>query len=99
MGRGYEVIASGAVPLTPVVFHQHPDKSTLGMEEGQPRPNLGPDAEEVELDAEAAVVAPLLFLAPPQVTLEGLLARPNRAVDALKHLVLLAAAPVCPGDV
>src|SRR4028118_2416748 len=48
VGRGDEVVASGPVPLTPVVLHQHPDQSTLGMEERQTRTDVGVEAEEVE---------------------------------------------------
>ena len=55
------------------------------------------EAEQVELDAEAPVVALLRLLASPQVLIELLLGRPDRAVDALEHRALLVAAPVRPG--
>src|SRR5215207_2516885 len=69
------------------------------MEECQTRPDVGLDAEEVELAAETAVVAPLLFLTPPQVALQLLLAGPDGAVDTLEHPVLFAPPPVRTGDV
>ncbi len=55
------------------------------------------EAEQVELDAEPAMVALLGLLAPPQVCVELLLGRPRRAVDALEHRPLLVAAPVRAG--
>ena len=44
------------------------------------------------------MVALLGLLAPPQVLVELLLGRPDRAVDALEHRPLLVAAPVRAGD-
>jgi hypothetical protein len=49
---------------------------------------------EVELRADAAVVALLRLLEHVQVGFLVLLLRPRRAVDALEHLVLRVAAPV-----
>jgi hypothetical protein len=56
------------------------------------------DAEQVEVLADAAVVALLRLLEPGQVGLEGLGVRPGGAVDALQLLVAGVAAPVGPGD-
>jgi hypothetical protein len=98
VGRGDEVVAAGAMPLPPVVLHDRAHQSAPRMEQGQPRPGLGLDAEQVELGAEATVV-PFLLLAPPEVALQLSPVRPDRAVDALEHPVLLAPAPVRPGDI
>ena len=56
------------------------------------------DAEEVELLAEAAVVALLGFLDALEIRLEFLLVGERGAVDALEHRVLLVAAVVGTGD-
>ena len=52
------------------------------------------EAEQVELNAQLAVVALLGLLAPPQEMIELLLRWPGRAVDALHRWPLLVAAPV-----
>src|SRR2546428_3465415 len=43
------------------------------------------EAEQVELDPEPPVVSLLRFLATPEVVLELLLRRPDRAIDPLEH--------------
>src|SRR4051812_24836548 len=63
------------------------------MPESRPRRHVV-ETEQVELDAEAPMVALLRLLAAPQVGVEILLARPRRAVDALEHRALLIAAPI-----
>ncbi len=55
--------------------------------------------EEIEFDAEAAVVAALRLFDPRQVLVELLLARERGAVDALEHRVGFVALPVGAGDV
>src|SRR3712207_7151885 len=62
-----------------------------------PRSTLFPYTTLSRSRAETAMVALLLFLAPQQVALEIVPVRPDRAVDALEHPVLLAAPPVRPG--
>ena len=64
------------------------------MEDREAGAELVGEAEQVELLAEPAVVAPLRLLDPVQVGLEALLRRPGGAVDALQLLVLLVTAPV-----
>src|SRR5688572_25164412 len=66
--------------------------------EHQTRAELFVDAEELELLAEHAVVAPFDLLKSLQVFVECLLIRPYRSVDALKLWVALFAAPVRAGD-
>ena len=70
----------------------------LGVEDGQARADLLGEAEQVELGAELAVVAPLGLLQLVQVGGQRLLRLPRRPVDALELLALLVAAPVGTGD-
>ena len=53
--------------------------------------------EQIELLADAAVIALLGLLQPVQVVIELLLVGPGRAVDPLQHLVARVAAPVGAG--
>ena len=78
-GRNDEIVAAGAVPLAPVILHERADQCALRMKEGQPRTDFGLDTEQVELAAETAVVALLLFLALPEVVLQVLLSGPHRS--------------------
>ena len=55
------------------------------------------DVEQVELAAQAAVIALLGLLEHREVLLQLLLRGPGRAVDALEHLVAMVAAPVGAG--
>ena len=78
------------------VLQRPPQALPLGVPEGRPRRHVV-EAEEVEGDAQAAVVALLGLLAAPQVAVQLLLRGPDRAVDALEHRPLLVAAPVGAG--
>ena len=53
------------------------------------------EIEETEFLAQLAVVALLGFLLAPEIFLELLRRFPGRAIDALQHLVLFIAAPIC----
>src|SRR5690606_40391800 len=66
----------------------------LGVEDGQARTDLVREGEEVQLVAQAAVVAALGLGDPLLVGAQLVLGGPGGAVDALQHRVLLAAAPV-----
>ncbi len=68
--------------------------AALGVEDGQPRPDLGGEGEQVELGADATVVAPFGLLEAVQVLGQGLVGLPGRAVDALELGPVLVAAPV-----
>ena len=70
----------------------------LGWNTARPRADLVGEAEQVELDAELAVVALGRLLEAVEVRLERLLRVPRRAVDALELRVALLAAPVGAGD-
>ena len=64
------------------------------MEHSQTGADLTREGEEVELDTELAVIAPLGLLELVQVRIERGLRLPRRAVDALEHRALLVAPPV-----
>ena len=98
VGRVDEVVAGLHVALPRVVLHETPDGAPLGMEHGEARADLLGEAEEVELCAELAVVAPLRLLELVQVGGERLLGLPGGPVDALQLLALLVAPPVGAGD-
>ena len=68
--------------------------ATLRVEHREARADLVGEREEVELDAELAVVAPLGLLEAVQVLVERGLRLPRGAVDALEHRALLVAPPV-----
>ena len=97
VGRVDEVVARLHVALPRVLLHQPADGAALGVEDGQARADLLGEAEEVELGAELAVVAPLGLLELVQVGGQRLLGLPGRPVDALELLALLVAPPVGPG--
>ncbi len=82
------------VALADVVLHLALEHAALGVEDRQAGADLVGEGEQVELHAEAPVVALLRLLEPVQVVLEVVLRRPGRAVDALQLLVGLVAAPV-----
>ncbi len=92
--RADERVARLHVPLARVLLHLHADRRAVRVEHRQARADLLREGEQVELVAQAAVVAPLGLGKTLEVRLELVLGRPRRAVDALELRVLLAAAPV-----
>ncbi len=77
--------------------HRAPERLVQPPPLGVPERRAGRDvveAEQVELHAQATVVALLRLLASPQVLVELLLRLPDRAVDALHRRARLVAAPV-----
>ena len=56
------------------------------------------DREEIEFDAEFAMIAPLSFLDAGQVRRKFVAVVPRRAVNALEHRLVLVPAPVRSGD-
>src|SRR4030095_83390 len=71
-----------------------PHVPELRVQENNPAARLAVHAEEVEVGAQAAVVALLDLLQPPEVLLELGRGPEGRAVDALHLRALLVAAPV-----
>ena len=94
MGREDEVVAGGLVLGPGVVLHQLADEAALGVEDGQAAADLGREVEQVELEAELAVVAALGLLQPVEVLGQGLVGLPGGAVDALELVAVLVAPPV-----
>jgi hypothetical protein len=74
-----------------------PDDAALGVEHREARSDLVGEAEQVELDAQFAVVALRRLLEPGLIGAQLVLGGPRSPVDALQHRVLLAAAPVRAG--
>ena len=85
------------VPLASVVLHLSADDPALRVEHRQARAEHLRKAEQVKLDPQLAVVALGGLGQPGLVRLEGLPARPGRAVETLQRGVLLVAAPVSGG--
>ena len=56
--RVHELVPRGHVALARVLLHEHADGAALRVEHREPRADLVGEREEVELDAELAVVAP-----------------------------------------
>ncbi len=95
-GRADLLVAAALLELAHGRLQGAPDALALGVPEGRARRDVV-EGEQVELHAEAAVVA-LLGLGPaPQVGVQLLLAGPGRAVHALEHRPGLVAAPVRTG--
>ena len=96
--RGADLLVAGAHVLgAPEVDHRVPEAHALGVEEGEAGALLV-EAEEVEVPADAPVVALAGQLERLEVRRQLLLAREGGAVDAGEHRVLLVAAPVGAGE-
>ncbi len=96
--RGADLLVAGSHVLgAPEVDHRVPQAHAPGVEEGEAGP-LFVEAEQVEVPADAAVVALPGELERLEVRRQLLLAREGGAVDTGEHLVLLVAAPVRSGD-
>src|SRR5439155_23499247 len=91
-GRHLGVPAAG-LELAHRVLEDAPHLLALWVPERGARAHIM-EAEQVEPDAQPAVVALPRLLAPPQEVLELLLGPPDRAVDPLEHRPLLVAAPI-----
>ena len=89
-----ELVARLGVALAGVVLQLLADDPALGVEHREAGADLVGEAEQVELGAEAAVVAALGLGEALQVGVLRLLRLPRRAVDALQLRVVLVAAPV-----
>src|SRR4029079_8414584 len=90
--RHLEVVPTG-LELAHYALERSPDELDPGMPERHRRADVV-EAEQVQLDAEPAVVALLGLCAPPEERVELLPGSPHRAVDPLEHRPLLVAAPV-----
>src|SRR5581483_8134088 len=90
-------VAAPQVLAAAEVLERVPDHHPLGVPEGRARRGLR-GVEEVELDAEPAVVAAAGLLDASEVGVEVLLRVEGGAVDARELLVALVAAPVRAGE-
>ena len=90
-------VAGGALALAHVGDQRLEHGPALGMPEHRAR-RLLLQMKEIELLADAAVIALLRLLEALQVGVELLLVRPGGAVDPLQHLVARVPAPVGAGD-
>ena len=95
--RRHLEVAPPSLELAHRVLEQAPQLLALRVPERGARADVV-EAEQVELDAELAMVALLRLVAPPQEGIERRLVLPDRAVDPLEHRPLLVAAPVRAGD-
>ncbi len=96
--RGADLLVAGPYVLgAPEVDHGVPQAHALGVEEREAGALLV-EAEEVEVAADAAVVALAGQLERLEVRRQLFLAREGGAVDAREHRVLLVAAPVGAGQ-
>src|SRR5204863_4976053 len=92
--RVHERIARNLVPLARVLLHDPPDERALRVEQRQTGVDLLGEREQIELDAELAVVARLGLLEAMEMLRQRFLRLPRGAVDALEHRALLVAPPV-----
>src|SRR5262249_56836223 len=90
-------VAAAAILPAPQILELVPDDHPLRMPERRARRVLA-EAEEVELAAEAAVVAPARLLDAREVGVEGCLRVEGRAVDARQLRLRRVAAPVGAGE-
>src|SRR6266571_5308571 len=94
----HERVAALVMQPSPPALELFTDDREVGEPENKTRAELLVDAEELELLAEHAMVAPLDLLQSLQVIVELLLIWPHRAVDALELRVAFVATPVRAGD-
>src|ERR1700677_3653781 len=93
--RGIDEFIPGLDVLAPPILPQLPThKGALGVENRQAGTDFVGETEQVQLDAELAVVAALSLFDQLEVAVQRLLRLPGGAVDALQAGVFLVAAPV-----
>ena len=84
--------------VAPEVLDGLPDERAPRVPQDQSASRFLGDGEQVKVLAELPVVAPFDLLKPGDILVKLILRRERDAVDALEHLVLLAAAPVGAGN-
>ena len=97
MRRENHFIAGTEVLAPPEVLDRHADASAFGMPVRQAGADLLADAEQLQLFAKLAVVAPLGLFDPRQGRVKRLLRNIGHAVQALQHRVVLVTAIVRTG--
>src|SRR5215213_2078381 len=98
MRRIDEIVAAGELFLLLELLHQIADHRPLRVPENETGADLLVHGKEIELASKTAMIAALGFLQPRQMSIQLLLRRPGRAVDALQHRPLLVTTPVGAGD-
>src|SRR5665811_379652 len=96
-GRRDFLVAAAILDLADGGLESAPQALTLGVPEGRAGADVV-EAEQIQLNAETAMVAALGFLAAVKVAVQLFLRGPDRAVDTLEHRPFLRAAPVRTGD-
>ena len=99
VGRDDVLVAAFELQVRDPAFQLASDGGALRQPERQAGADQVREREELELLADAPVVASLGVLDRFEVVLELVLGLPGRAVDALEHRALLVAAPVRARDV
>ncbi len=92
------LVAQAPLEIEDVLLEQTADGGALGQPEWQACSDFLADGEELELFAEAAVIAALGVFEAREIVVEILLREEGGAVDALKLRVLFIAEPVGAGD-
>src|SRR6266581_3341695 len=98
MRRVDERVAALAMDLAPPGLELLADYREIRQPQHKTGPELLVDAEQFELLAEHAVIAPFDLLESLQVIVKLPLVRPHRAVNALQLRISFVAAPVRAGD-
>src|SRR5213594_562212 len=97
--RVNKVVAALEQLFAQPVFDNLPNQAALGMPENQAGAGLFLNTEQVELDAELAMIAALGFLDAVQMLVQLFLREESDRVNALKLRIAFLALPVGAGDV
>ncbi|OPZ70559.1 MAG: hypothetical protein BWY83_01583 [bacterium ADurb.Bin478] len=97
MRRIDELIARFQVLLLPKLFDLVADKGALGVPENQTCTDLFVDAVEIELFAQATMVALFGFFQAQQIVIQLCLFAERNAIDALQHGVFFITQPIGAG--
>src|SRR2546429_174067 len=92
--RKHQVVAALEQLLAQPVFHNFSNQAALGVPENEARAGFLLDAEEVQFDAELAVIAALGFFQAMQVFVELFLREERHRVNALKLRIALLSLPI-----
>ena len=97
--RKHQVVAALEQLLAQPVFHNFSNQAALGVPENEARAGFLLDAEEVQFDAELAVIAALGFFKTVQMFVQLFLREESHGVNALELGIAFLAIPVGAGDV
>ena len=94
MRRKHQIVPARQKLRAQEVLNLFANDAAFGVPEDQARPGLVLDAEQIQILAEAPMVAPLRLLELVEVSVELFLAEEGRSVDALERVRVLVALPV-----